>query len=426
MTDTTNAKDETSAAIQPGDLKARLVACRDKAGLNLEQAAEEMHLSQHIVRALEAEDFAHLPEPPYVRGYLRSYAKLGAIDPQILIRLYDTLRGAKPEDNKVGGQRHIVKTKVREKPPLSPLVLKLAGSALIIMVIGLISLIPSVRSWASHLWASFSAQTTAPVVVQRPAPAIETFAAKRASELAAEEAITPPVTTLANAAQASSNEDVASTPTTIGTILNTNTDNAAEKTASDTAGAAKTEKAASPDTPDNTSKPKSTDKPTPEAVDKPKAETSKPTTTATSTSDKPTETNHVVVPPVETKPVASVAPTPAATPTSTSTITVAVPGVEPNATTPASPPTVVAPGTISGEVNIKLEFTDEVWMQIKDVKKKTLFESLNSAGTSQELKATTPLSFKIGNARGVKVYLNGQLYDQAPYTKGSVARFKLD
>ena len=102
MTDITNAKDETSAAIQPGDLKARLVACRDKAGLNLEQAAEEMHLSQHIVRALEAEDFAHLPEPPYVRGYLRSYAKLGEIDPQVLIRLYDTLRGAKPDDNKVG------------------------------------------------------------------------------------------------------------------------------------------------------------------------------------------------------------------------------------------------------------------------------------------------------------------------------------
>ena len=72
MTDTTNAKDETSAAIQPGDLKARLVACRDKAGLNLEQAAEEMHLSQLIVRALDAEDFAHLPEPPYVRGFLRS------------------------------------------------------------------------------------------------------------------------------------------------------------------------------------------------------------------------------------------------------------------------------------------------------------------------------------------------------------------
>ena len=399
MTDTTNAKDETSAAIQPGDLKARLVACRDKAGLNLEQAAEEMHLSQHIVRALEAEDFAHLPEPPYVRGYLRSYAKLGEIDPQILIRLYDTLRGAKPEDNKVGGQRHIVKTKVREKPPLSPLILKLAGSVLIIMVIGLISFIPSVRSWASNLWASFSAQTN-PQVVVRPAPAIETFAAKRASELAAEEAITPPVTTLANAAQATSSADVPSTPTTIGSILSANTE-----------------------PPENMTIP--ADKPNTEAVDKAKAEAAKPTTTATSTNDKPTDTNSVVVPPVEAKPVSSTPPTPAATPTPPIT-TVAAVTVDPNAIAATSSQPVVAPGTITGEVNIKLEFTDEVWMQIKDVKKKTLFESLNSAGTTQELKATTPLSFKIGNARGVKVYLNGQLYDQAPYTKGSVARFKLD
>ena len=425
MTDTTNAKDETSAAIQPGDLKARLVACRDKAGLNLEQAAEEMHLSQHIVRALEAEDFAHLPEPPYVRGYLRSYAKLGEIDPQVLIRLYDTLRGAKPDDNKVGGQRHLVKTKVREKPPLSPMALKLAGSALIIMIVGLISLIPSVRSWASDLWASFSAQTN-PQVVVRPAPAIETFAAKRASELAAEEAITPPVTTLANAAQATSSEDVPSTPTTIGSILSANTDNATANPtppANNTTGTANAEKPATPEPPENTAKP--ADIPNTEAVDKAKAEAAKPTTTATSTNDKPTDTNSVVVPPVEAKPVSSTPPTPAATPTPPST-TVAAVTVDPNAIAATSSQPVVAPGTITGEVNIKLEFTDEVWMQIKDVKKKTLFESLNSAGTTQELKATTPLSFKIGNARGVKVYLNGQLYDQAPYTKGSVARFKLD
>jgi cytoskeletal protein RodZ len=423
VTDTTNAKAETSTAIQPGDLKARLVACRDKAGLNLEQAAEEMHLSQHIVRALEAEDFAHLPEPPYVRGYLRSYAKLGGIDPQILIRLYDTLRGAKPEDTKAGGQRHIVKMKVREKPPLSPLILKLAGSALIIMLVGLISLIPSVRSWATHLWASFSAQTNAPVVVQRPAPAIETFAAKRASELAAEEAITPPVTTLANAAQANSTADVPTAPTTIGSILNANADpKPAPPKPEVEAKPDKTDKPATPEATDTATQPADT-KPNTIAPDKPKSEENKSTSTTNSATDKPANTNNVLVPPVDSsKPTTTANP---ATPIASNT-PVATATTDPNAAAMPAGQAVVAPAAITGEVNIKLEFTDEVWMQIKDAKKKTLFESLNSAGSTQELKATTPLSFKIGNARGVKVYLNGQLYDQAPYTKGSVARFKLD
>jgi hypothetical protein len=88
--------------------------------------------------------------------------------------------------------------------------------------------------------------------------------------------------------------------------------------------------------------------------------------------------------------------------------------------------TAPAPTPIEGDVNVKLEFTQDVWMQVKDETKKTLFESTNTAGTTKEFKATTPLNFKVGNAPGVKVYLNGQLYDQTPYTKGSVARFKVE
>ena len=73
-----------------------------------------------------------------------------------------------------------------------------------------------------------------------------------------------------------------------------------------------------------------------------------------------------------------------------------------------------------------MEFSDEVWVQVKGADKKTVFESLNTNGTTKEFKATPPLSFKIGNAPGAKIYINGQLYDSTPYTKGSVARFKIE
>ena len=73
-----------------------------------------------------------------------------------------------------------------------------------------------------------------------------------------------------------------------------------------------------------------------------------------------------------------------------------------------------------------MEFSEEVWVQIKNEGKKTVFEALNSPGSTKEFKATTPLNFKIGNANGVKMYLNGQPYDQSPYIKGSVARFKVE
>lgn len=73
-----------------------------------------------------------------------------------------------------------------------------------------------------------------------------------------------------------------------------------------------------------------------------------------------------------------------------------------------------------------MEFAEEVWTQVKGEDKKTLFESLNTAGTIKEFKAKAPLDFKIGNAPGVKIYINGQLFDQNPHIKGSVARFKVE
>ena len=55
---------------------ARLRAARERAGLSSLQAAAKLHLEPRMIEALEAEEFAVLGAPVYVRGHLRRYAEL--------------------------------------------------------------------------------------------------------------------------------------------------------------------------------------------------------------------------------------------------------------------------------------------------------------------------------------------------------------
>lgn len=75
ITDThqTHDADVSSAAAHPG---ARLRTQREARNLSLENVARQLHLSVQALQALEENDLAKLPPPVYVRGFLRSYARL--------------------------------------------------------------------------------------------------------------------------------------------------------------------------------------------------------------------------------------------------------------------------------------------------------------------------------------------------------------
>lgn len=59
---------------------------RERAGLAIEDAAARLHMPVHVVRALEQEDWHRLGAPVFVRGQLRSYARLLQVDLEPLLR----------------------------------------------------------------------------------------------------------------------------------------------------------------------------------------------------------------------------------------------------------------------------------------------------------------------------------------------------
>lgn len=69
-----------SADVPPSDYGARLAWERQRADLGVTDVAASLRLHPNQVRALEQEDLARLPEPAYVRGFIRSYARILHID----------------------------------------------------------------------------------------------------------------------------------------------------------------------------------------------------------------------------------------------------------------------------------------------------------------------------------------------------------
>jgi cytoskeleton protein RodZ len=71
----------------------KLHEARMRARLSTEQVAETLNLSIQQIAALEENDFASLPGPTYVRGYLRNYAQLLGLPPQEIIESYASVNG---------------------------------------------------------------------------------------------------------------------------------------------------------------------------------------------------------------------------------------------------------------------------------------------------------------------------------------------
>lgn len=64
---------------------------REAQGLSVEEVAKAMKLSNSTIRRLESEDWEGMQAPVYVRGYIRSYAHLVGLDEDALLSLYNVV-----------------------------------------------------------------------------------------------------------------------------------------------------------------------------------------------------------------------------------------------------------------------------------------------------------------------------------------------
>jgi cytoskeleton protein RodZ len=79
-------ENEFDACNKPG---ACLAEGRLQKGYSVEYVAEKLHLRGRIIQLLEADDYHLMPEPVFIKGYIRAYAKLLDLSPDPLLEIFN-------------------------------------------------------------------------------------------------------------------------------------------------------------------------------------------------------------------------------------------------------------------------------------------------------------------------------------------------
>jgi cytoskeleton protein RodZ len=87
MNTTTLDPDEISLGDKPG---AKLASIRNKNGHSIEYVASKLHLRVRVIEFLEADAYDEMPEPVFIKGYLRAYANLLEVDSVPLLAMFNS------------------------------------------------------------------------------------------------------------------------------------------------------------------------------------------------------------------------------------------------------------------------------------------------------------------------------------------------
>ncbi|MBQ4667156.1 RodZ domain-containing protein [Aeromonas hydrophila] len=299
---------DDSQAVGPGQL---LRNAREQLGWTREQVASRIHLRLTLIAAIESDTYDKHTSHTFIRGYLRTYAKLVGIPEETILAAYDKL-GLTPPDN-----IDMQSFSRRSRQQANDSRLKVVTWLVILVLIAL-----SVAWW----WQS-----------------------------------------------------------------------TARRSAGDEALAA-TEMGATSNTPSAT---------VPPAVDVADPVVAPVTSAAAATSVDPVASSAATTLPVDAS--SAVATTAVATSAATAT--------QPAADTATSEPAKVP--------QLKMSFTADCWLDVKDAKGKTLFSGLKKANDELVLEGPEPLKFIIGAPMAVNIEYQGKSIDMSRYNNGRTARLSL-
>ncbi|MGY3877305.1 cytoskeleton protein RodZ [Aeromonas enteropelogenes] len=304
---------DDSQAVGPGQL---LRNAREQLGWTREQVASRIHLRLTLIAAIESDTYDKHTSHTFIRGYLRTYAKLVGIPEETILAAYDKL-GLTPPDN-----IDMQSFSRRSRQQANDSRLKVVTWLVILVLIGL-----SVAWW----W-----QSTA-----RRSAGDEALAA---TEMSAS-------TTVAATDSVPGTESLAPVTDAADTAI----DAAAPAAVSDATGTLAPEAAVLPEE-------------NPSAAVSTQAESSTSDVAATD---------------------------------------------ESAASEPASAP------------QLKMSFTADCWLDVKDANGKTLYSGLKKANDELVLEGAEPLKLIIGAPMAVKLEYKGQSFDMSRYNNGRTARFSL-
>lgn len=299
---------DDSQAVGPGQL---LRNAREQLGWTREQVASRIHLRLTLIAAIESDTYDKHTSHTFIRGYLRTYAKLVGIPEETILAAYDKL-GLTPPDN-----IDMQSFSRRSRQQANDSRLKVVTWLVILVLIAL-----SVAWW----WQS-----------------------------------------------------------------------TARRSAGDEALAA-TEMGATSNTPSAT---------VPPAVDVADPVVAPATSAAAATS---------------VDPVASAAATTLPVDASSAVATTAVASSAATATQPAANTAASEPAKVP---QLKMSFTADCWLDVKDAKGKTLFSGLKKANDELVLEGPEPLKFIIGAPMAVNIEYQGKSIDMSRYNNGRTARLSL-
>lgn len=90
MTDQDVQQETVVQKVSPGGLLAR---ARNSQGFSIAEIAENLKITENYVKAIEESAFDALPQPAFVRGYIRNYARLVGLNGEELVKDFDRFIG---------------------------------------------------------------------------------------------------------------------------------------------------------------------------------------------------------------------------------------------------------------------------------------------------------------------------------------------
>jgi cytoskeleton protein RodZ len=125
---------ESPAAVKrPSEL---LAEARQRLGLSQKEVADKLYLTTSFIKYIDAGEFSSLPKPAFIKGYLRTYARVVDLSGDEIVALYDAeLQITEPNPEIRGVTEEDVGTASITGPVLQTGLIGLGGLALVVAVI---------------------------------------------------------------------------------------------------------------------------------------------------------------------------------------------------------------------------------------------------------------------------------------------------